>query len=155
MKKISFHNCWGFFFFESMATLRNKRKLAAVSRDLQKLRTASHRTHPFPELPRSTSRRFLRRLRAGLIKNCPRNSTGQSRILGAFSKLVEFLINPQVRTFSGTVPGTFRNSYVENQDPGADRSRSDPHPEVEFSTHRTSNSVDSDLEDTYHNAKSG
>ena len=41
----------------------------------------------------------------------------ESRILGALSKLDEFLLNPQIRTFSGTVPGAFRNADVENQEP--------------------------------------
>ena len=37
------------------------------------LETASHRTHLFLESPRNISRRFLRRLEAGSLKNCPRN----------------------------------------------------------------------------------
>ena len=44
-------------------------------------------------------------------------SRTESRILGALSKLDEFLLNPQIRTFSGTTPGTFRNTDVENQEP--------------------------------------
>ena len=34
----------------------------------------------------------------------------ESRILAALSKLDEFLLNPQVRTNSGAVPQTSRNS---------------------------------------------
>ena len=40
-------------------------------------------------------------------------SRTESRILGALSQLDEFLLNPQIRTHSGTVPGTFRNTNVE------------------------------------------
>ena len=37
-------------------------------------------------------------------------SRTESRILGALSKLDEFLLNPQVRTCSVAVPGTSKNS---------------------------------------------
>ena len=52
----------------------------------------------------------------------------ESLILGAVSKLDEFLLNLRIRTFSGTVPGTFRNADVENQEPSGDRSQNYPHP---------------------------
>ena len=74
----------------------------------------------------------------------------ESRILGALSKVDEFLLNPQVRTFSRTVPGTTRNNDLENRDPTEDRSRNDPYPEVEFSARWTSISVDADQEETSH-----
>ena len=57
-------------------------------------------------------------------------SRTESRILGGLSKLDEFLLNPQIRTHSGTVPGTFRNTNVENQGTNEDDSQSDPHPEA-------------------------
>ena len=57
-------------------------------------------------------------------------SRTECRILGALSKLDEFLLDPQVCTRSGTVPGTFRNTNVENQEPNEDRSQDDPHPEL-------------------------
>ena len=41
-------------------------------------------------------------------------SRTDSRVLGALSKLDESFLNPQIRTFSGTVPGTFRTADVEN-----------------------------------------
>ena len=70
--------------------------------------------------------------------------------MGALSKLDEFLWNPQVRTLSGTVPGTSWKKYLQNREATGDRSQSDPHPEVEFSTRRTINSTDSDPEETSH-----
>ena len=57
-------------------------------------------------------------------------SRTKSRILGALSILEVFLLSPQVRTRSGTVPGTFRNTNVENQEPNEDRSQDDLYPEV-------------------------
>ena len=77
-------------------------------------------------------------------------SRTESRILGALSKLDKFLLNPQTRTFSGTVPGLFRNADVENQELSGDRSQNDPHPEMEFSACRASNLTDSDPDETSH-----
>ena len=50
--------------------------------------------------------------------------------MGALSKLDEFLLNQQIQTLSGTVPGTFRNTNVENQRTNEDDSHSDLHPEA-------------------------
>ena len=77
-------------------------------------------------------------------------SRTEPRILGTLSKLYEFLLNAQIRTFSGTTPGTFRNTDVENQEPSGDRSQNDPHPEVEFTACRASNLTDSDPDETSH-----
>ena len=54
----------------------------------------------------------------------------ESRILGALSKLDEFLLNQQIRTHSGTVPETFQNTNLENQGTNENDSHSDPHPEA-------------------------
>ena len=70
--------------------------------------------------------------------------------MGALSKLDEFLLNRQVRTLSGTVPGTSRYNDLENGERTWDRSQSDLYPEVEFCIRRTSHSVDSDQEETSH-----
>ena len=77
-------------------------------------------------------------------------SRTESRIFCALSKLNEFLLNPQVRTCSRTVPGTSRNNDSENWDPTGDLSLNDPYPEVEFSVRQVSNSADSDREETSH-----
>ena len=64
-----------------------------------------------------------------------------SRILGVLSKLDEFLLNPQIRTHSRTLPGTFRNTNVENQGTNEGNSQSDPHPEAGiFRSQTTQNS---------------
>ena len=68
----------------------------------------------------------------------------ESCILGALSKLDEFLLNPQVQTQSGSVPGTSRITDVENQEPNEDRSQIDPRPEVGSSIYRSPQSVDLD-----------
>ena len=61
-------------------------------------------------------------------------SRTESRILGALSKLDEFLLNPQVRTCSAVAPGTSRSSNLGNQGTNEDRPSDDPGPEVEFSS---------------------
>ena len=71
-------------------------------------------------------------------------SRTESLFLGALSKLDEFLSNPQIRTHSGTVPRTFWNTNVENQEPNEDRSQDDPHPEVGPSVCQSRHSIDSD-----------
>ena len=50
--------------------------------------------------------------------------------MGALAKLDEFLSNQQIHTHFETVPGTFRNTNVENQGTNEDDSQSDPHPEA-------------------------
>ena len=44
-------------------------------------------------------------------------SRTESRILGAFSKLDQFLLNPQVQTYSVAVLGTSKNNDSENREP--------------------------------------
>ena len=77
-------------------------------------------------------------------------SRTKSRILVALSKLDEFLLNPQVRTSSGTAPVTSRSSNSENREPTGDRSLNDPYPEVDFSVRPARNSADSDREESSH-----
>ena len=49
------------------------------------------------------------------------------------SKLDEILLNPQVRTCSAAVPGTYRDNNSENWEPNANSSLNDPYVEVDFS----------------------
>ena len=64
-------------------------------------------------------------------------SRTESRIWGALSKLDELLLNPQIRTHSGTVSGT----NVKNKGTIEDDSQSDPHPEAGiFRSQTTQNS---------------
>ena len=61
--------------------------------------------------------------------------------MGALTKLDEFLSNQQIHTHFETVPGTFRNTSVENQETNEDDSQSDHHPEaVIFRSQTTQNS---------------
>ena len=60
-----------------------------------------------------------------------------SRILGALSKLDEFLLNPQVRTCFVVVQGASRNTNSENRESHGDRSSDDPYPEVGYFPHHS------------------
>ena len=77
-------------------------------------------------------------------------SQTESRILGALSKLDEFLLNPQVRACSVAVPRTSRNNDSENREPTGDRSLGDPCPEAVFSTYHSSILNKSEQEETDH-----
>ena len=77
-------------------------------------------------------------------------SRTESRILGALSKLDEFLLNPQVQTCSVAVPGISRNNDSENREPTGDRYLGDQCPEAVFSAYHFSNINDSEQEETHH-----
>ena len=135
-----------------MATLRNKRKLAAVSKETHEYpRNSQSQNSSAPGITGEYIAQVSEEIEGIVTKKLSQEfSRTEPRILGALSKLDKFLLNPQVWTLSGTVPGTFRNVDVENQEPSGDRSQDDPHPEVEFSTGRASNLTDSDPNDTSH-----
>ena len=135
-----------------MATSRNKRKLATVTRETQE-------EHPRNGQSRNTSiineeyiTQVIEEIAGRVTKKLSQEfSRTESRILGALSKLDEFLLNPQIRTHSGTVPGTYRNTNVENQEPNEDHSQDDPHPEVGPSVCKSRHSIDSDTDEVPHN----
>ena len=116
-----------------MATLRNKRKLAAVTRETQEEnpRNGQSRNTSVPRFNEEYITQVSEQIEGRVTKKLSQDfSRTESRILGALSKLDEFLLNQQIRTHSGIVPGTFRNTNVENQGTNEDDSQSDPHPEA-------------------------
>ena len=92
-----------------MTKLRKKKKLEAVARENQE-------EHPTKIQVRNTAvprnnedymTQASEQIEGRVTKKLPQDfSRTQSRILGALSKLDEFLLNPQVRVRSGTVQGT-------------------------------------------------
>ena len=116
-----------------MATLRNKRKLAAVTRETQEEhpRNGQSRNTSVPSFNEEYITQVSEEIEGRISKKLSQEfSRTESRILDALSKLDEFLLNQQIRTHSETVPGTFRNTNVENQGTNEDDSQSDPHPEA-------------------------
>ena len=127
-----------------MATLRNKRKLTAVSRETPENTTNSQSQKT---LDSGRAQEFISQIseeiEGRVTKKLPREfSRTESRILGALSKLDEFLLNPQVRTSM--------NNNSENREPTGDRSLGDPCPEAVFFACHSSNLNDSEQEETHH-----
>ena len=77
-------------------------------------------------------------------------SRTECRVLGALSKLDEFHLNPQVRTCSEAVLGTYRNNNSENREPTGDRVVGDPTSKMVFSACHSSNINASGQEETHH-----
>ena len=127
-----------------MATLRNKRKFAAVTREIQEEnpRNGQSRNTSVPRINEEYITQLSEEIESRVTKKLSQEfRRTQSRILGALSKLDEFLLNQQIRTHSGTVPETFRNTNVDNQGTNEDDSQSDPHPEAGlFRSQTTQNS---------------
>ena len=138
-----------------MATLRNKRKLAAVTRETQEEhpRNGQSRNTSVPRINEEYITQVSEEIESRVTEKLSQEfSRAESRILGALSKLDEFLLNPQITTHSETVPGTFRNTNVENQGTNEDDSQSDPHPEAGIFCGQTTQN--SDLEECCDNSKS-
>ena len=122
-----------------MATLRNKRKLAAVSRETPGGSSSSRGQNVLdPELTQDYISQVSEEIEGRVTKKLSKEySKTESRILGALSKLDEFLLNPQVRTCSVAVQGTSRNANSENRESHGDRSSNDPFPEVGYFPHHS------------------
>ena len=118
-----------------MATMRNKRKLAAVSRETSEV-SKSNRGHTVldPELTQDYISQVSEEIKGRVTKE---SSKTESRIFGALSKLDEFLLNPQLRTCSVAVQGTSRNANSEKRETHGDRSSDDPYPEVGYFPHHS------------------
>ena len=127
-----------------MATSRNKRKLVAVTRETQEehYRNGRSRNTSIPKINEEYITQVSEEVEGRVTKKLSQEfSRTESRVLGALSKLDEFLLNPQIWTHSGTVPGTFGNTTVENQGTNEDDSQSDTHPEAGlFRSQTTQNS---------------
>ena len=136
--KFSLHH-WQVFPSRNMATLRNKRKLAAVSRETpESSRSGRGQTVLNPELTQEYISQVSEEIEGRVTKKLSKEfSKTESRILGALSKLGEFLLNPQVRTCSVAAHGTSRNSNSENREIHGDRSSDDPYPEVGYFPHHS------------------
>ena len=126
-----------------METLKNRRKLAAVSREAPEGTRSSRAQNVLdPESTQDYISQVYEAIEGRVTKKLSKEfSRTESSTLGALSKLDEFLLNPQVRTCSVAVPGTSRNTSVENQGTNEEDFPSDPHPEAGlFRSHTTQNS---------------
>ena len=115
-----------------MATLRNKRKLATALRETPEGSKSSRGQNVLdPELTQEYISQVSEEIEGRVTKKLSKEfSKTESRILGALSKLDEFLLSPQWRTCSVAVQGTSTNANSENRETHGDRSSDDPYPEV-------------------------
>ena len=114
-----------------MATLRNKRKLVAVTKETQEEhpRNGQSRNTSVPRINEEYITQSSKEIEGRVSKKLSQEfSRTESRNLGALSKLEDFLLSQQIRTHSGTFPETFRNTNVDNQGKNEDDTQSDPHP---------------------------
>ena len=130
-----------------MATLRNKLKLAAIARETpeEQPRNGQSRNTSVPRMKEEYITQVVGEIEGRVSKKVSHEfSRTGSRVLDALSNLDNFLLKPLVRTRSGDVRRTSRNTHVENQETNGDRFQNDPHPEVGSSIYRSRHSVDSD-----------
>ena len=122
-----------------MATLRNKRNLAAVSRETpESSRSSRGQTVLDLELTQDYITQVSEEIEGRVTKKISKAfSKTDSRILGALSELDEFFLNPQVRTCFVAVQGTSRNANSENRETHGDRSSNDPYPELGYFPHHS------------------
>ena len=121
-----------------MATLRNNKKLAAPSRETpESTRNSRGQNTLDPDLTQDYISQVSEEIDGRVTKKLSKEFTRtESRILGALSKLDEFLLNPQVRTCSVAVPGTSKSNNLGNRETTGDRSSGDLCPEARsFSRH--------------------
>ena len=137
-----------------MATLRNKRKLAASNKE-------NCEEHPRINLACNS---IVARLQEDYITQISEEIVGRitkklsqefsrtaSRILVAPSHLDDFFSNSLIQGDSGTAPETSRNKLGTNQGTNEDDSQMNPHLEVSVSQSPTTpNSGPDDTDDTYH-----
>ena len=135
-----------------MATLRNKRKLAAVSKETpENARNSQSENTLDPEMAQRCYSKVSEEIEGRVNRKLSTEfSRTQTRILGALSKFDEFLLNLQIRSCSVAVPATSRHSDSKNWEPTGDRFIGDPCPEAVCSTYHSSNLNDSEQEETHH-----
>ena len=131
--------------------MRNNRKLTAVSRERTKnTKNSQSQNTLHPGMAQEYISQVSKEIEGRVTKKLSKEfSRTDSRILGALSKLDEFLLNPQVRTCSVAVPGTSRNNDSEKREPTGDRSLGDPCPEAVFSVCHSGN-LNSEQDETHH-----
>ena len=138
-----------------MATLRNKSKLAEVSRETPEGSRSSRAQNVLdPESAQDYISQVSEEIKGRVTKKLSKEfSKAESRILGALSKLDELLLKPQVRTCYVAVPGTSRNNNSENQETTGDCSSDDPYPKVGYFSHHSDQPNSPETENSPHMVK--
>ena len=122
-----------------MTVLRNKRKLAAISRETpENTRNSQYQNTLDPEKAQEYISQVSDEIEEKVTEKLSEKfSRTESRFWGAPSKLDAFLLNPQIRTCSVAVPGTTTNGDSRNREPKGDRCPNDPSPGARISSHNS------------------
>ena len=138
-----------------MATLKNKRKLAALNKEnceehpRSNLAQNSNACRSEEDYITQVSQEIEGRVTKTLSQELRRT---KNRILGSLSRLNNFLLNPLIQGHSGTAPETSRNAYGTNQGTNEDDSQSASHPEAGiFQSQTTQNSGRENGHDSFQN----
>ena len=135
-----------------MAALKNKRKIAAVSRETPENTKHAQSQNSFdPKMAQEYICQVYEEIEGRVTTKLSKEfSRTESRVLGALSKLDEFLLNPQVRTCSVAVTGKTRNNESGNRETNEDRSPNVPFPGERISSDHSGNLNSSDVEEYPH-----
>ena len=134
-----------------MATLSNKRKLAALNKQIceenPRSKSAQNSNVPRPQEDYMTqvSDKTEGRVAKKLWQDFGRT---ENRISGALLRLDDSEMNPLIQGHSGTAPETSRSVFSTSQGTNENNSQSDPHPEAGiFKSEMTQNSGPEDRQD--------
>ena len=127
-----------------MATLANKRRLAALNKE-------NCEDHPESNLEQNSDVRrsqqyYKTQVSEGIEGRVTKKlsqefSRTENRILGALSRLDDYLMNTLIQGQFATAPETSRNAFSTKQGTNEDDSQSDPHPQAgNFHNQTTRNS---------------
>ena len=127
-----------------MPTLRKKRKFAALSKENcgEHPRSNMAQNSGVPRSQEDYITRIFDEIEGRVTKKLTQEfSETENCILGALSRLDDFLMNSLIQGHSGTTPDTYRNAYGTNQGTNGDDSQSDPHPKLGIFHNQTTRKV--------------
>ena len=116
-----------------MATLRNKRKLAALNKENceEHSRRNLAKNSNVPRSQEDYITQVSEEIEGRVTKKLSQEfSRTKNHLLGTLARLADFLMNPLIQDYSGNALETSRNAFGTNQGLNEDDSQSDPHPEV-------------------------
>ena len=122
-----------YFFPRQKMTTRNKRKLAALNKEIceENPRSNMAQNSGAPRSQEDYITQVSEEIEGRVTKRLSKEfSWTENRILGALARLDDFLMNPLLPGHSGTTPEPTRNTSHNKQGTNEDGSQNDPHPEA-------------------------
>ena len=116
-----------------MATLRNKRKLAALNKENCEEHPRSNvaQNSNFPRSQEDYITQVPEEIEGRLTEKLSQKfSRTENRTLGALARLYDFLMNSLSQGYSGTAPETPQNVFSRSQGTNDNDSQSNPHPKA-------------------------